>query len=199
MMKVKICGLFRDEDILYVNEACPDYVGFVFFEKSHRNVDLKRAVYLKSLLNGGIKTVGVFVDEPFGSIVNYAESGVFDVIQLHGSEDNTYINALKEKMGIEVWKAFKLRSEQDSAAANDSAADMLVLDNGKGTGYTFDWSLLESIDRSYFLAGGIDTENIDSAAALHPYGIDCSSGAETNKVKDRDKIMDIVAKCRKYN
>ena len=194
-MKVKICGLFRDGDIDLVNAARPDYIGFVFYKKSHRNVSLEQAAALKSRLAGGIKAVGVFVDETFEDIVKYALSGVFDVIQLHGSEDNGYITALKEKTGIEVWKAFKLRSEADVKTAENSAADMLVLDNGKGTGYTFDWSLLKNINRDYFLAGGINTENIAAAAKLSPYGVDCSSGAETDGRKDREKINYIVAKC----
>ncbi len=194
-LKVKICGLFRNEDIDYVNEARPDYVGFVFYEKSHRNISLEKAYSLKEKLVDGIKTVGVFVDETADSLLEYAKSGVFDVLQLHGGEDNAFIYGLKEKTDIEIWQAFKLRTAEDVKKANDSAADMLVLDNGKGTGMTFDWTLLGEIKRDFFLAGGINTKNIDEAIKLAPYGIDCSSGAETDRIKDKEKIKYIVAKC----
>ena len=197
MMKIKICGLFRDEDITYVNAAKPDYIGFVFFEKSHRNVSFERAAQLKKKLDKNIKAVGVFVDEPLSDMVKYVTGDVLDVIQLHGHEDNEYIKALKTVGGKPVWQAFKIRSKEDVQKAGNSAADMLVLDNGKGTGESFDWSLLENIGRPFFLAGGINAENIDGALEYSPYGIDVSSGAETDKVKDRKKIEYIVAKCRR--
>ncbi len=191
-MKVKICGLFRGEDIDYVNEALPDYIGFVFFEKSHRCVTLEKAAALKAKLDKKIKSVGVFVDEPIDNMVQYCIGDVLDVIQLHGSEDNEYIAKLRQICDKEIWQAFKIRSEADVLAANNSAADMLVLDNGKGTGKAFDWSLLENVKRDFFLAGGINAENICEALKIEPYGIDVSSGAETDKVKDKNKIVYIV-------
>ena len=198
-MLVKICGLFRDEDIDFVNAAKPDFIGFVFFAKSHRNVTLERAAALKAKLDKNIKAVGVFVDEPYESMVKYAGSGVLDAVQLHGHEDNAYVEKLRKDSAIEIWQAFKIRSKEDARKAERSAADMLVLDNGMGTGETFDWSLLSNAKRDFFLAGGINAENIDKAIALSPYGIDVSSGAETNKIKDKNKIDTIVKKVKGLN
>lgn len=195
-MKIKICGLFRDEDISYVNAAQPDYIGFVFFEKSHRNVSYERAAHLKSLLDKNIRAVGVFVDEPMENMIKYVTEDVLDVLQLHGHENNAYIETLKKAGNKPIWQAFKIRSAEDAEKANASAADMLVLDNGKGTGETFDWSLLKGVKRPFFLAGGINTENIEEAMKYSTYGIDVSSGAETDKVKDKEKIDIIVKKCR---
>ena len=190
-MKIKICGLFRDEDIDFVNAALPDYIGFVFYPKSHRNVSPEQAARLKARLDKRIKSVGVFVDEPFENMVQYCLGDTLDVIQLHGHEDNGYITGLKTT-GKEIWQAFKIRSSEDVLKANASAADMLVLDNGMGTGESFDWSLLKGINRPFFLAGGINCGNIAEAVKLAPYGIDVSSGAETDKVKDKEKIDFIV-------
>ena len=195
-MKIKICGLFRDEDIDFANAARPDYIGFVFFEKSRRFVSLERAEQLKSRLDKNIRSVGVFVDESMDSMVQYCLSGAVDVIQLHGHEDNAYISALREITDKEIWQAFKIRGEEDIKKANDSSADMLVLDNGMGTGKTFDWSLIKNIKRPFFLAGGINCENIGEATKLAPYGIDVSSGVETDKAKDKTKIEFIVGQCR---
>ncbi len=195
--KVKICGLFRDVDIDFVNAAMPDYAGFVFFSKSHRNIDIETAKRFRAGLDKNIKSVGVFVDEPLESMVQYCLGDTLDVIQLHGSEDNGYIEKLRRLTDKEIWQAFKIRSNEDVLKANASAADMLVLDNGKGTGHTFDWSLLKGVERQFFLAGGINTENIGEALKICPYGIDVSSGAETDKVKDKTKIDKIVKECRK--
>ena len=195
--KIKICGLFRDTDIDFVNEALPDYAGFVFFEKSHRNVGFDTVKRFRAKLDKNIRSVGVFVDEPLDNMVKYSLGGVLDVLQLHGSEDNEYIAKLRAFTDKEIWQAFKIRSVADVIKANASAADMLVLDNGKGTGKTFDWSLLNGVERAFFLAGGINTENIGEALKMRPYGLDVSSGAETDKLKDKDKINYIVKECRK--
>lgn len=195
--KIKICGLFRDEDIDFVNAAMPDHAGFVFYEKSHRNVSLDAVKRFRAKLDKNIKSVGVFVDEPIESMVQYCLGDTLDVIQLHGSEDNAYIEKLRLLTDKEIWQAFKIRSLDDALRANSSAADMLVLDNGKGTGKTFDWSLIKCIDRPFFLAGGINAENITEALKIKPYGIDVSSGAETDRVKDKEKIDKIVKECRK--
>ena len=195
--KIKICGLFRDEDIDFVNAALPDYAGFVFFEKSHRNVNIEAAKRFRAKLDRNIKSVGVFVDEPIENMLKYYLGETLDVLQLHGSEDNEYISKLRALTDNEIWQAFKIRSEEDILKANSSAADMLVLDNGKGTGQSFDWSLLKNVERPFFLAGGINSDNISEALKICPYGIDVSSGAETDKIKDKDKINYIVKECRK--
>ena len=199
MTKIKICGLFRDQDIDYVNEAKPDYAGFILhFQKSHRNLDLDRAVMLRKGLLPLIRLVCVFVNQPLETVVHTAEVLQADVIQLHGHENDDYIKELRERTGKEIWKAFRIRCEEDLAAVSLSKADMVLLDNGYGTGQAFDWSLLESFDRPFILAGGLNPENIpDAINLMKPVAVDLSSGVETGKEKDRDKIMAAVRAARR--
>ena len=198
MTKIKICGLFRDQDIDYVNEAKPDYAGFILhFPKSHRNLDLDRALKLRKGLIPLIRLVCVFVNQPLETVVHTAEVLQADVIQLHGHEDDDYIEELRERTGKEIWKAFRIRCEEDLAAASLSKADMVLLDNGYGTGQAFDWSLLGAFGRPFILAGGLTPENIPEAINLmKPVAVDLSSGVETGKEKDRDKIMAAVRAAR---
>lgn len=194
-MKVKICGLFRDIDIDYVNRVKPDYIGFVFAKKK-RLVSAEQAKQLKAKLNSDITAVGVFINKDIDTLESLVKNNIIDIIQLHGDEDNAFIAALRQRVSCPIWKAFTIRSDEDIKRANLSDADMLVLDNGHGTGETFDWNLLKNINRPYFLAGGINCDNLEQAIALAPYGIDCSSGAETDGVKDFEKIKFIVGRIK---
>jgi phosphoribosylanthranilate isomerase len=199
MTKIKICGLSRLCDIDYVNAAKPDWCGFIVnFPKSHRNVTPEKVRELVKNLDGAVKPVGVFVDQPVEDVAALLKDGTIAVAQLHGHEDEDYIKALRSAApGKTVWKAFKIRSSADLAAANDSSADLVILDNGYGTGQSFDWSLAGGVQRSFLLAGGLTPENIPQAVQmLHPYGLDLSSGVETEKKKDREKIMAAVAAAR---
>lgn len=198
MTQIKICGLSRDEDIDYVNEAEPDYIGFILlFPKSRRNIPPERASALRRRLSPGIRAVGVFVDQPVQSVLHAAERIGLDVIQLHGHEDDDYIAALREKTACPIWKAFRIRGADDLAAAAASAADEVLLDNGYGTGEAFDWTLAGGFDRPFLLAGGLTPENIPAAVrALRPKLVDLSSGVETNGVKDREKILAAVRAAR---
>ena len=187
MTRLKICGLFREADIDYVNEARPDYIGFVF-AKSRRQVNSALARALRERLDSEITPVGVFVNAPQAEILKLYRDNVISVAQLHGGESSAYIESLKEK-GIPVIKAVRVESGADILAYLDSPADYLLLDNGAGgTGTKFDWSFLSACTRPYFLAGGVNLGNISDAMALHPYCVDVSSGAETDGVKDGEKI-----------
>lgn len=200
MTKIKICGLFRPEDIQYVNQTLPDFCGFVIdFPKSHRSVTPRRARELKSRLSRTVTPVGVFVDEPVDIVADLFFSDTIKIAQLHGDEDGAYIAALRAAApGLAVWKAFKIRGRGDLAAAESSEADMVLLDNGQGTGAAFDWSLICEIRRDFILAGGLTPENIPGAIeSLRPWGVDVSSGAETEKRKDFSKIKAAVAAARK--
>ena len=197
--KIKICGLFRKEDAEYVNTAKPDYAGFVFYPPSHRNIDYNTAKNLRCLIDKSIKTVGVFVDSPIELPVKLFNDGIIDIIQLHGKEDKNYINSIRKSVDkpCEIWKAFKIRSISDIAEAKKSTADKIILDNGYGTGKCFDWSLIGKIERDFILAGGIDTNNIAEAINKYkPFAVDISSGVETGKVKDREKIISAVKICK---
>lgn len=200
MTRIKICGLYRPEDIRYVNEARPDWCGFILhFPKSHRNVTPDQARALRAELAPGIVPVGVFVDQPAEVPAALLRDGTISVAQLHGHEDDAYLAALRELApGCVIWKTFQVRSAADLRAVHASAADLVLLDNGCGTGETFDWSLAGGVTRPFLLAGGLTPENIPAAVAvLHPYGLDLSSGVETEKKKDRHKIEAAVAAARK--
>lgn len=194
MTLIKICGLYRPVDIDYVNEAGPDFIGFILnFPKSHRNLDPVQARELRQRLKPGIRSVGVFVDRPMDEVFAAAAEIGLDVIQLHGHEDDAYIRELRGKTAKPVWKAFRIRNAADLAAAENSTADEILLDNGYGTGETFDWSYAASFTRPFLLAGGLTPENIpDAVRMLHPKMLDISSGVETDRVKDREKILAAV-------
>lgn len=195
--KIKLCGLSREEDILQANALKPDFIGFVFFKKSIRNVSEEQAAALKEKLDKAIKSVGVFVDADIEFIERLHSQGTIDIAQLHGHEDEDYIAQIKPK-GITTIKAFKVRSKEDLDKAAKSGADYILLDAGMGEGKSFDWELLKSFDRPYFLAGGLDTENVESAVnMLHPFGVDVSSGIETGQKKDPDKMKLFVENIRK--
>lgn len=198
MTKIKICGLFREQDIEYVNEALPDYAGFILhFPKSHRNIDLGKAKALRDRLAPEIRSVCVFVDQPLETVIRSAEYIQPDILQLHGSESNRYIEELKEKTGLTVWKAFRVRNSASMTEALESSADLVLLDNGYGTGEVFDWSRAESFRRPFILAGGLTPENIpDAVLRLRPTAVDISSGVETNRQKDRDKVLAAVRAAR---
>lgn len=200
MTRIKICGLSRPCDVAFVNEARPDWCGFIIdFPRSHRSVTPREALALRRQLAPGIVPVGVTVDQPVEAVAALLREGVVDVAQLHGMEDESYLAALRALApGHPLWKAFTLRTPDDLSAALASSADMILLDSGKGTGQTFDWSLLRGVTRPFLLAGGLTPENIPRAVReVHPWGVDLSSGVETDRRKDRDKILAAVAAARK--
>ena len=200
--KVKMCGISKVDTIPAVVEAKPDYMGLVF-APSKRQVIVEQAKTLVEALHKqckeqnntvSIKTVGVFVNETIDNLVTIANEVNLDVVQLHGDEDEAFIQSLKERTNVEVWKAIQIRSAADAEAWIDSSADMLLFDayhkdERGGTGDVFDWSCLDTFERPFMLAGGIDSTNVARAIrTVRPYGIDISSGIETNGVKDDEKI-----------
>lgn len=194
-MKIKICGLFQDIDIDYVNEARPDYVGFVF-AKSKRQVDFAQAKRLKNRLDSKIKAVGVFVDHPLDEIVELVNQNIINVIQLHGGEDKQYIKRLRQLTDVPIIKAVKVSRKEDLDDL-DYDCDYYLLDSkAGGSGKSFDWSLINNLDKPYFLAGGINLNNLNAAMSTASYGIDVSSGVETNGIKDREKIIEMVRRIR---
>ena len=199
MSKIKLCGLSRKCDIEWANELHPEYIGFVFAPKSRRYVSVDTAAELKAMLSEDIKAVGVFVNSPVESVAYILSRGIIDIAQLHGSEDEEYISRLVKLTDKPIIKAFSINSAADVSAANNSSADMVLLDSGQGgTGTNFDWKLLGDINRPYFLAGGLCCENISQAiTALDPYAVDVSSGIETNGCKDKNKMAAFVAAVRK--
>ena len=200
MTKIKLCGLSRASDIEEANRLEPDYIGFVFAKKSRRCVTPEQAGELKKLLRPEIRAVGVFVNEAPEAVAALLNRGVIDLAQLHGSEDAEYIRRLRDLTESPLIQAFRIRSKEDLSRAEASEADEILLDAGAGTGTVFDWSLLRNMERRYFLAGGLNPENVREAIRdLHPYGVDVSSGIETDALKDRTKMAAFVAAVREEN
>ena len=198
MTGIKLCGLKRECDIEAVNKFNPDFIGFVFAEKSKRYVDPEGAAKLKAKLNKGIKAVGVFVNESPETVADLLNKGTIDMAQLHGSEDEEYISRLRSLTDKPLIKAIKVQSKADIEAADESSADYVLLDSGAGTGMTFNWQLIKGIKRPYFLAGGLNPENVTEAVkTLNPYAVDVSSGIETDGLKDEAKMADFVSIVRK--
>ena len=195
MAKIKICGLSRDVDAEFVNAAKPDFVGFIIgVPFSKRNIDINRAERMRSLIDEKIPTVGVFINYPIKDIAQLVNRGIINIVQLHGSEDEEYIKALRELIPhTEIWKAFVVKSADDISNAEKSSADRVLLDSGTGCGKTFDWSAVSEINREFILAGGLNSENIPNAISqVNPWAVDLSSGVETDGVKDREKILKAV-------
>ncbi len=196
--KIKICGLFRAEDIVAVNNVLPDFIGFVFAQ-STRQVSIEQALKLRENLNQKIIPVGVFVNASIKTIREIVDQKIIDMVQLHGDEDEDFIKELKQQTGVTIIKAFNITNEVKKIESN---ADFLLFDSAKivngniergGAGETFNWQLVKEVKSPYFLAGGININNINAAMTeLNPYCIDVSSGVETNKIKDADKIAAIV-------
>ena len=200
--KIKMCGISKVETIPAIVDAKPDYMGLVF-APSKRQVTVDQAKTLVEELHKQyavrynsetIKTVGVFVNETVENLLKIAEEVKLDVIQLHGDEDESFIQILKEQSNVEIWKAVQVRSAADAEKWIDSSADMLLFDayhkdERGGTGEVFDWSSLDEFERPFMLAGGIDSTNVARAIrTVRPYGIDISSGIETEGVKDNEKM-----------
>lgn len=198
-IKIKLCGLMRPSDIETANLLHPDYVGFVFAKKSRRYVSPERVKTLKELLHPDILAVGVFVDEEPEAVATWLSSGIIDIAQLHGREDEAYIKRLRELTDRPIIKAFSVKETHDIEKANDSTADFVLLDAGDGgTGTAFDWELLAGMSRPYFLAGGLDADTVGGAVRRwRPYAVDVSSGIETDGVKDAEKMQAFVKNVRR--
>ena len=199
MTKIKICGIRRTEDIEYINNLQPDYMGFVF-AKSKRRVDEKQAFDLLKNLSASIKKVGVFVDEDPVRVVEIAEKLKLDVLQFHGQENQKYINMFR---GYEIWKMIKINNTESMNKMENYTCSKFLLDNSiAGSGEKFNWNLVgEKVKgTSIILAGGLTNENVAKGIKqLKPYGVDVSSGVETNGFKDYKKIKEFIRKVRELD
>ena len=195
MVKIKICGLKRLEDIEIVNKYMPDYMGFVFAD-TKRKVSHELARQLKDKLDPKIISVGVFVDAPKEEIVELFENGTIEMAQLHGLESEDYIKDLKAMTDnrLIVIKAIEMSQDTDLLKYDSSNADYLLLDSGKGSGKTFDWRLIrKDLKKDFFLAGGLNKDNVTQAIEeFEPYAVDLSSSLEVNGFKNEDKIKEIM-------
>ena len=208
-MKIKTCGLFIEEDINYANKLKPNYIGFVFAE-SKRKVKFEEACNLKNKLDKEIKAVGVFVNDNFDFILNLIKDKIIDIIQLHGSEDNDFIDNLKIKTNSKIIKSVTVENENSILESVNIFSDFILLDNFKcEVGKTFNWNYLKEafklnknfkniFNEKYFLAGGLNKENINEALKFNPYCVDLSGGLETDGIKDFDKMKYIINITKNY-
>lgn len=199
---IKTCGLFREEDIDYANKLDADYIGFVFASGSKRKVDFSLAYKLKRKLKNTIKAVGVFRDNSIDFITYLFNENIIDLVQLHGKEDNDFLDNLKSKINADIIKAISIKDEY--YFNHSFISDFILLDSSNaGSGNSFDWKFLKNkldndknfkkeFNTKYFLAGGININNIKEALELNPYCIDLSSGLEVNGVKDFNKMKSII-------
>lgn len=199
MTKIKICGLRRMEDIQAVNQAMPDFAGFVIeVPKSRRSVSQSEVRALTAALRKEIMPVGVFVNAPVELVAELCEDGTLALAQLHGQEDEAYIQKLRKRTNKPLIQAFSIRNVDDVTRARKSSADYVLLDQGNGgTGQTFDWALVSRMDRPFFLAGGLGVDNLAQAVGqLRPWAVDLSSSLETDGFKDPEKIRQAVTLVR---
>ena len=195
--KIKFCGLRREEDVKHAVSLNADFLGFILSDRFKRYISPVEVGRLKALVPASSRTVGVFVDETPDYVAACAKTAGLDMIQLHGSEDDPYIEKIKELTGLPVIKMFKPVTEDDIISARNSIADLILLDSGTGTGKTFDWGLAEGFGRDYILAGGLAPDNVRSAVEkLVPYAVDVSSGVETEGIKDYSKMKVFAAEVR---
>ena len=198
MTKIKFCGLRREADIDAANEIRPDYIGFVFAEKSKRFVTREQAAALKRRLSPDIPAVGVFVDAPLTAVAELLNEGTIDMAQLHGDEDADYIRRLRDFTEKPIIQAFRITSQVSVYKASASIADYVLLDAGAGDGRPFLWATASGLTRPYFLAGGLTPENAAEAIdLLHPFALDVSSGIETDGWKDPEKMRAFVCAVRR--
>lgn len=215
MQKIKLCGMMKPCDIEYANRVKPDLVGFIF-ANTRRKISAAQAKQFREALDAEIPAVGVFVNEDISVITSLVQDGCIDMIQLHGEEDADYIRRLREICDVPVIKAVKVQTVEQIRQAAALPVDYLLLDTYRkgvlgGTGEAFDWELLreakaaagdtaegELFGKPYFLAGGLHARNLREAAALGSYGLDISSGIETDGSKDFTKMVEVMELVRKF-
>lgn len=197
MTRIKICGLSAVQDIQVVATLPCSYVGFVFARASRRAITFEQAKTLRSVLlracakqhRRAPATVGVFVNEAVDVVAHCLNSGVCDICQLHGTEDENYIARLRKLSDKPCIQAFRITSADDVAKAQQSEADYVLLDAGAGDGKSFNWKFAQAMRRPYILAGGLNSQNVTEAITLlHPFAVDVSSGVEEQGHKSELKM-----------
>ena len=207
MIYLKFCGMRRIEDIEYANRCRPDYVGFILSDGFRRSVDFGTFYELNTYLDKDIKRVGVFVNEPMENILRRGYNEALDVIQLHGDENDDYIKNLRKDFSGEIWKAVRTKSPEDIEREQKKPCGKLLIDSYcensvGGTGKRINTEIVKSakIEKPFFIAGGITAENIaEIVRDTKPYGVDLSSGIETDGFKDLNKMKNIMRILREEN
>ncbi|MFH1027740.1 MAG: phosphoribosylanthranilate isomerase [Pseudomonadota bacterium] len=201
MIKIKICGITNIEDALAAVEAGADALGFVFYNKSPRNISPDQAALLIRRLPPFVQTVGLFVNEELEVVNGIADRCGLDIVQLHGDESPAYCSGVRRRL----IKAFRVKDETCLDLINDYDVAACLLDAWSptaygGTGKTFNWEIAAAAAASkrIILAGGLTPENVAAAVkAVRPYAVDVSSGVESAPgIKDREKMRSLVRNAR---
>lgn len=189
--KIKICGMRQLSDADIANELRPDYAGVVLCRRFWRGIDFDQARAIRFRLNYNIPLVGVFVNDDFYTVMRALRTGIVDMVQLQGTESEEYIRDLMIQSGKPVIKACQMDSPAVIPYAEFSAANHILFDSSIDD--TFDWNMVRYVQRPYILSGGLCAENLPYAIQeLHPWGVNLSSGVETNGCLDPVKLREAV-------
>ncbi|MFW6298947.1 MAG: phosphoribosylanthranilate isomerase [Bacillota bacterium] len=200
--KIKICGIQSDADITIMNTLKPDFIGYVFYPKSKRYVEPSKARALNRRLDPSIRTVGVFVNESVEKVTETVHQATIDIVQLHGDEDEAYVNQLRNQTDAEIIKVFRVKDGSGDFPPMD--VDYYLFDSRVkaygGVGQTFDWNILKTItlDKPIILAGGIGADNIGEALRTQAAILDVSSAVEVNGKKDFTLTKNMIETLRRY-
>jgi len=207
MTLVKICGITNKNDALAALRAGADFIGFIFYNKSPRNITKKNAAKIIKELGKKqkkAKKVGVFVNENPKKVKEICDFCGLDFIQLSGNESPAYCETLKKLTKGKIIKVLRIKNKRDINKANKHRAEYILFDTPSkskfgGTGMTFDWGLLGGYKKKYFLSGGLNPKNIGQAArALKPFAVDVCSGVEQRPgKKDNKKVKEFVKNAKK--
>ena len=198
--KVKICGMTDAETIQTAIQHKVDYLGFVFYKKSPRNLTIEKAKQLTNNIPSNVKRVAVLVNEGDEFIEQIKSS--FDYLQLHGDEDLKRIKEIKEKFNKKIIKAIKITDEKSAKTFStfEEQVDMLLLDSpAMEKTAKFDWQILTKlkITKPYLVAGSININNVDEILKYNPSGIDISAGVESSPgIKSNEKIIEFLDKVK---
>ncbi len=201
-LRIKICGLTREEDVRALKNLDVDFAGFIFVPGTPRHLDISRAKKLTGLVPSGVRRVGVFLDERPETVRRIAADCGLDFLQFHGNESPEYCS----RFGLPYFKTVRVLGpiETDRLAGYQPEAFLLDTYSRRaagGTGRTFDWSLAREASgrgMKFLLAGGLNPENVARAIEeVRPWGVDVSSGVESAPgFKDPEKLRSFVAGAR---
>lgn len=188
---IKLCGLRSLADARLANEVKPDFAGVVLCRRFWRGIDFDLALAIRRTLSSNIPLVGVFVNDEFSTVHAALRRSVVDMVQLEGTESEEYIRDLMVLTGKQVIKGCNVTGPEVPTQVERTAANYLLFSSLPE--YPFDWAWLEQVQRPYILSGGLNAENLPYAIhRLHPWGVDLSSGVETDCVKDPEKVRAAV-------
>ncbi len=207
-MFVKICGVKDIKIAKHAINCGASFLGFVFFENSSRNISVNKCAEILKEINGKVNTVAVTVNPTDSELKTYSDMN-FTHLQLHGNESSNEVRKINETYNLKIIKAFSISEESDLDKIKEYCPyiDHILLDSKQkqdmpgGTGQTFDWKIIRNFspNKSFFLSGGLDTNNISDALKLKKTEyFDVSSGVENSEgIKDEKLISEFISKANK--